>query len=305
MDLRTLRAFVEVVKAGGFSRAADSLFSTQSTVSKAIKQLEDELGAVLLDRLGRRSKLTAAGEIVYRRAQAILLERKDLIAELSDLSGLKSGSLRIGFSVGSSILFASLFAEFRQRHPGIDVRFALHSNKHLKEKLFAGELDLAAMLLPVSEELEWQHVHVEPLMVVMAKDHPLATLEKLELKGVADVPFILFEEDYALNEVILDACKRRGITARVAARSRQIDFIVELAALGVGVAFLPRMLLERRYHPSIRFALLDEPHTQWRIALAWRRGAYLSHAAQEWLALTREMHATDVDPTLEPTAQGA
>jgi DNA-binding transcriptional LysR family regulator len=161
------------------------------------------------------------------------------------------------------------------------------------------------MLLPVTEELEWQYVHVEPLMVVMAKDHPLVTAGKLDIKRVADVPFILFEEDYALNQVILDACMRRGLTAQVVAQSRQIDFIVELAALGVGVAFLPRMLLERRYHPSIRYALLDEPQTEWRIALAWRRGAYLSHAAQEWLALTREMHTTNLNPSREDTAREA
>ena len=293
MEFRTLRAYVEVVKQGGFSRAAEVLFSTQSTVSKAVKQLEDELGMVLLDRVGHRSKLTAAGKIVYRRAASMLVEREDLIAELDDLRGLKSGSLRIGFSVGSSILFAPLFATFRKRYPGVDVRFAVHGSKRLGEMLLAGELDLGAMLLPLPDELEWQYVHVEPLMVLMAKGHPLANCDKVDLTRLEDSPFILFEEDFALNQVILDACERRGITMDIVARSRQIDFIVELVALGVGIAFLPRMLLERRHHPSIRYALLDEPQTEWRIALAWRRGGYLSHAAREWLALTREVHATE------------
>lgn len=295
IELRALRAFVEVVKQGGFSRAADILFSTQSTVSKAVKQLEDELDVTLLDRVGHRSRLTAAGEIVYRRAVSMLVAREDLVAELDDLRGLKSGSLRIGFSVGSSILFAPLFASYRQRYPGIDVRFALHGSKRLTELLLAGELDLGAMLLPLPDELEWQYVHVEPLMVLMAKDHPLAHSDKLDLKRLAHSPFIFFEEDFALNQVILDACERRGIKTQIVARSRQIDFIVELVALGVGIAFLPRMLLERRHHPSIRYALLDEPQTEWRIALAWRRGAYLSHAAREWLSLTREAHPREAE----------
>jgi DNA-binding transcriptional LysR family regulator len=68
MELRTLRAFVEVVRQGGFSQAAKVVFATQSTISKAIKQLEDELGLPLLDRVGHRSQLTTAGDIVYRRA---------------------------------------------------------------------------------------------------------------------------------------------------------------------------------------------------------------------------------------------
>jgi DNA-binding transcriptional LysR family regulator len=68
MEIRTLRAFVEVVRQGGFSQAAKTIFSTQSTVSKAVRQLEDEIGTRLLDRIGHRSTLTVAGEVVYRRA---------------------------------------------------------------------------------------------------------------------------------------------------------------------------------------------------------------------------------------------
>ena len=68
MELRTLRAFVEVVRQGGFSAAAKTLNATQPTISKAVKQIEGELGVALLDRIGHRSEMTAAGEIVYRRA---------------------------------------------------------------------------------------------------------------------------------------------------------------------------------------------------------------------------------------------
>src|SRR5262249_8856964 len=96
MELRTLRAFVEVVRQGGFSQAAKAVFATQSTISKAVKQLEDEVGMPLLDRIGHRSRLTSAGEIVYRRALTMLTEREDLSAELDDLRGLKRGVLRLG-----------------------------------------------------------------------------------------------------------------------------------------------------------------------------------------------------------------
>ena len=81
MELRTLRAFVEVVRQGGFTQAGKKVFATQSTISKAIKQLEDEIGVPLLDRVGHRSRPTAAGEIVYQRAIRMLAERDDLIAE--------------------------------------------------------------------------------------------------------------------------------------------------------------------------------------------------------------------------------
>lgn len=294
MEIRTLRAFVEVVRQGGFSQAAKTVFATQSTVSKAVRQIEDEIGAPLLDRLGHRSTLTVVGEIVYRRAVKILAERESLMAELDELRGLKRGTLRLGLPpVGSSTLFAPLFAIYRNRHPTIDIRLVEHGSDRLEEILHAGEIDLAASLLPVSDEFEWQEVRREPLVAVLKADHAFAEKASITLAELKDQPFLLFESGFALNRIIVDACRRAGIEPSVAARSSQIDFIVELAAAGLGIAFLPRMIAERRSHPAVRHVTLVDPGTEWHIAMIWRRGAYLSHAAKAWLALTQEFHSRD------------
>jgi DNA-binding transcriptional LysR family regulator len=154
MDFRTLRTFVEVVREGGFSQAAKVVFATQSTVSKAVKQLEIELGVPLLDRKGHRSTLTSDGEVVYRRALKILAERDDLVTELDELRGLKQGTLRLGLPlVGSSDLFAPLFATYRSRYPGVEIRLVEHGGDRLKEFLLSGEIELSVSLLPVSPSL--------------------------------------------------------------------------------------------------------------------------------------------------------
>ncbi len=292
MNLRTLRAFVEVVRQGGFSQAAQVVFTTQSSVSKSVKGLEDELGTPLLDRIGHRSQLTAAGEVVYRRAQAMLAERDSLIAELDELRELKRGMLRIGLPpIGSHILFAPLFASYRNRYPGIDIRLVEHGSRQLKETLRAGEVDLAALLAPIDPDFEFQDVRVEPLMVLMAWDHPLAGKKTIDLPSLANLPFILFEEGFALNSIILDACERRGFKPTIVARSGQIDFTVGLVAAGLGVAFLPRMIARQYQHAALSHVLLDEPKTDWHMVLAWRRSAYLPLAARTWLKLASEAHA--------------
>ncbi|OYX14785.1 MAG: LysR family transcriptional regulator [Rhizobiales bacterium 32-66-8] len=294
MELRTLRAFVEVVRQGGFSQAAKVVFATQSTISKAVKQLEDEVGVILLDRVGHRSTLTAAGEIVYRRALTLLAERDDLITELDELRGLKRGILRLGLPpLGSSTLFAPLFATYRSRYPGVEIRLVEHGSKRLEEILGAGEVDFAASLLPVSELFEAQPVRSEPLLALLPAAHPLAQAPRLDLRALAPSPFILFEGGFALNKVILDACANRGVTPTIAARSGQIDFIVALVAAGLGVGFLPRTIAEQRSNPAVARVPLDEPHTDWSMALIWRRGGYLSDAARAWLALTREHYAPE------------
>lgn len=291
MELKTLRTFVEVVRQGGFTQAAKKVFATQSTVSKAIKQLEDEIGVPLLDRMGHRSRPTAAGEIVYQRALRMLAERDDLVAELDELRGLKRGTLRLGFPPIGSTLYAPLFATYRNRYPGIDIRLVEHGSDRLEELVSSGEIDLAASLLPVPEDFEWQELRREPLTVLISTRHELSRRRSLDLPALRDQPFVLFETGFALNRIILNACRRHGFEPAVVARSSQIDFIVELAAAGLGVAFLPRMIAEQRKHPAVRRIPLSEAGTDWHIAMIWRRGGYLSHAGKAWMDLVRNPRA--------------
>ena len=286
MEIRALRAFVEVVRQGGFSRAAEVVFTTQSTVSKAVRQLEDELGFKLLERVGQRSRLTEAGEIVYRRALAMLAQQEDLKTELEELRGLAGGKLRLGFPlIGSSILFARWFAAYRSQYPGVDLRLMEHGSKRLEELVLAGELDLAASLLPVGDEFAWQELRREPVDLLLAADHPLAVRESVTFAELAELPFILYSEGFALTPLIMNACREAGFSPRVATRSSQIDLIIELVATGLGVAFLPRIIAELRPHPATRRIPVGEPEIYWHMAMIWRRNGYLSHAAQAWLAM--------------------
>jgi DNA-binding transcriptional LysR family regulator len=281
MEFQALRMFVEVVRQHGFSRAASVVFSTQSTVSKAVKQLEHELGAPLINRIGHRATVTEIGEVVYRRALRILAERDNLLNELGDLRGLKAGRLRLGLPpVNTSAIFAPAFALYRDRYPAIDIQLVEQGGELLKAKVLAGEVDLAVALLPVSENFGSQEVTREPLVAVLPAHDPLLSRKTVDLPSVQHLPFILFETGYSINRVILDACRRRGFEPTIAARSSQIEFIVALAQSGLGVGFLPRMVAEQR---SVSYVTLGEPHTEWHLAMVWRQGSYLSNAAKAWL----------------------
>lgn len=286
MEFRTLRAFVEVVRQNGFTAAAKTLNATQSTVSKAVRQLEDEFGTPLLDRLGQGQRLTDAGEIVYRRAQKLIADQEDLLAELDALRGLKRGVLRLGLPpLGSGVMFAPLFTRYRQLYPGVEIQLVEYGSARLEEVLRLGEIDFAGSLLPIADDLEWILVRREPLMALLPHHHRLADRDRITLEDLRDEPLILFESGFALNRVIISACRRAGFEPKIAARSSQIDFIVELANAGLGVAFLPEMLDERRPPGGPVSVALDAPETEWRLALVWRRGAFLSDAARAWLDL--------------------
>ncbi|MBK1613856.1 LysR family transcriptional regulator [Rubrivivax gelatinosus] len=288
IKLRALRAFTEVVRQGGFSPAARQVFATQSAVSKAVRQLEDALGFMLLDRSVQPARLTAAGEIVLRRSLVVLAELDDLRGELDELRGLQRGVLRLGLPpIGSSQLFAPVFARFRGLYPGIEVQLVEHGSRRLAEMLRAGELDLAGLLVPMADEFEWQSVREEPMTVLLAEAGPAAADgDSIAFAALAGLPFVLFEAGFALNPMVLDAARAAGLEPHVVASTSQIEFMVELVAAGLGAGFLPRLMAQTRQRPGLRVLTLREPALSWHLALAWRRGGYLSHAARAWLELT-------------------
>jgi DNA-binding transcriptional LysR family regulator len=98
-----------------------------------------------------------------------------------------------------------------------------------------------------------------------------------------DAPFILFETGFAVNRIILEACRRDGFEPIVVALSSRIDFIAELASAGLGVAFLPRMIATQHTSEPTRILPLEGLGAEWTLAMAWRRGAFLSPACNAWL----------------------
>lgn len=287
MELRNLRALVEVSRQGGFSKAAKVLGATQPTITKAVQQLEHDCGAQLLERLGHSVQLTSAGEVVLRRASAMLAEQEHLVAELADLRGLEKGRLKLGLPLlGSSILFAPLVAGFRKRYPGLEIELHEHGSRRLEEAVRSGEIELGASLWPVPEDFDWQEICDEPMMALLPAGHPLSGRSSVKLKELSTSPFVLFDRGYALNAIIATACRKRHITLTEAARSGHPDFIIALVSAGLGVALLPRIVVTSRSEAlSVETVLVDEKDLRWKLGMIWRHNATLSPAATRWLSL--------------------
>ncbi|WPJ95590.1 LysR family transcriptional regulator [Coraliomargarita algicola] len=289
MELRHLEYFVSVVRLGSFTAAAKALGTTQPTVSKALSILEHECGARLLDRLSEGVKVTDLGEVVLRRATAMLAEREYLQAEIAAHKGLVTGHLRLGLpALGSSVLFAPLVAAYRQRYPGIEIDLHEQGSRRLEEMVRSGQIEMGATLAPVPSDFEWQAVVDEPMLALLPRGHPLAGRRAVKFDELVSSPFITFEEGFVLNVILAKACRARNVTLNVAARGAHADFIIALVAAGLGVSLLPRVEVESRGQLSVFTALIDEPDLRWRLGLMWRRSLPLSPAASRWLDLVNE-----------------
>ena len=294
MELKQLRTFIEVARAGGFTQAAHTLHISQSAVSKQVAQLEHNLGAPLFDRLGSHVRLTAAGNVVLQRANDMLRLQQELLSELDDLSHLARGELRLGLPLlGSDALFANLFAEYRRRYPNVQVQLLEGGSLVVEQAVLSGELELGGSLTPKNPSFAYQPFCDEPLDALLPADHPLAEGASVRLEQLAETPFLLYQRSFVLNDRLLQACQQLGFTPKEGGRSGQSDFLVALVAAGQGVVLLPSVVARGLVRPGVvRLKLIAPQGLRWDIAFIWRDGAYLSRAAQAWLELLRERPVT-------------
>ncbi len=291
VELRELRVFAEVVRHGGFSRAAEAVHTTQSTVSKAISRLEDQVGMPLLRRPRGSIELTAAGEVVHRRAQAMLAQRELLGQDLEALTRRSRGTLRLGFSrLETSAFFGRTLAEYRRRHPDVELCLYTDSDSVLVQRLLRGDLDLACLVSPRDPRLEIVELQRDPLMVLLPREHALARRSSLAMSDLEGEPLVLFEDKCPLNDMVLNAFDRAGAAARIALKTSQVGLLLELVAERVGVGFLPRALMQHRPHPRVVAVPLHGINNPWVYTVAWAGDAVLSHAARTWVALARQLH---------------
>ncbi len=299
MDVRTLRYFVEVVRQQSFTRAAEKLFVTQPTISKMLRNLEEELECTLLIREGRRLRLTDSGQALYQRGLNILEEFRQLEAELEDINDVKRGLLRLGVPPMVGTQMAPLIGEFRQHYPGIELIISEFGGLTVQQAVLSGELDLALTALPIDPALPItsQLLFSHPLYVVVPRTSYWLNRSTVAMTELADESILIYNEDFALYRQLLDAFSKHGFTPKIAARSGQWDFLAAMVEAGMGIAILPEPICQRLDSTRLLWLPLA-PTLLWQLGLIWRQGSYLSQGAQAWIARSREFWPHSTAPLL-------
>lgn len=299
MDLRALRYFVETVRHNSFTLAAEHLCVTQSTVSKMLRQLEDEIGQPLLLRDGRQLRLTDAGRVVFERAQQALGLMRELNRELDDLTTLARGELTVGLPPMVNLLFPPVVKAFREQHPEVRLNLRESGGQVIEQQVASGELETGVTVLPADPALGLATLSVgrHPVLVVGPRDAAWTRTSPLELSELAGEPLVLPPDDFSLTRQVRDAFRAIGAEPLIVAQSGQWDFLVAMAAAGLGTTLIPAPLLARlQPDEALAVRALAEPAISWNVALIHAPGRYLSHAARAWLAVC--------EAVLTPAAMG-
>ncbi|CAP54116.1 putative transcriptional regulator, LysR family [Gluconacetobacter diazotrophicus PA1 5] len=247
MDLRHLRYFVAVAERGGFTRAAESLHMEQPPLSQQIRQLEQELGVTLFERLSRGVRLTEAGACLIDQARTILAMDAQFRTDAGGIARGEQGRLRIGLAGAVSLLplIPQAIRLFRDRWPGIVLTMEDSNTPALIDALRQRRLDIAIIRPPVVEpDIATTPLLDEPTVIALPSGHPAGEEEEIDLARIAGEPLIIF--DRALGpgfyDAILSACQAAGFTPAFGQGAPQIASTVPLVAAGLGVSIVPDCL---------------------------------------------------------------
>jgi LysR family transcriptional regulator, hydrogen peroxide-inducible genes activator len=243
MEIHQLRYFCAVARAGSFTRAAEELGIAQSSLSQQIRALERKIGTPLFERLGRSVRLTAFGEALQAPALNILQQVTMAEDSLANLRDGVHGRLRIG--VIPTILpywIAPRIGDFRKTFPDVDLQLVEDSTYRLVEQLQSGDLDIAVASLPVKNpDIICSELFREPLLLAVAKNHPLAEKPPADLRAFMHEPLLLLKEGHCLRDNVLMACTRSKAALRSIFETNQLESIFQLTQSGFGVTVVPAM----------------------------------------------------------------
>ena len=290
VTLKQIRAFLYVAEEGSFTRAADRLFLSQSSLTALIKQLEDTVNLPLLERTTRRVTLSDAGLQFQPVARRLLLELDAALSDLSAVSGLERGT--IGIAAAPSIvtlILPQLIADFSARYTGIRFYLRDDTSAAVQQAVLRREVDIGvASKWADDPDLEFTPLLIDQFGVICPQGHPLMKRKtKLKWTDLEDWRCVGLSTHTGIRTILREQTE---LPASVAAPFYEVSSTTGLEALvsaGLGIAVLPALAAQRQPLVGLGFRDLHGPVAERVVCLITRRGRILAPAAQAFVDLAK------------------
>ncbi|EEM4057112.1 LysR family transcriptional regulator [Salmonella enterica subsp. enterica serovar Kentucky] len=279
MEIRQLEYFVSASLLGNLTRVAERHFVSQPNITIAIKKLETELGVTLFDRKKNKLVLTEEGMFFLQKIEPILIALKNSVAEMKDYRNENGGIVTLGIPPMISLfLFSPLFKHFREIYPEMELSLVEEGTFGLHDKLSAGELDLAIVIInDCPKELVTVPLMTQQHVVCMSGKHPLAKKDSIDWEDLQYEPLILMKKDSWHRKTIIEECTKRGIHTHIFLSSNRIQTNIDLVAKNEGISFILDAV-DLKAEKVITKAMTEPTYVT--IGLAWKKDKYLSYATR-------------------------
>jgi DNA-binding transcriptional LysR family regulator len=277
VELRHFRYFQAVAEELSFSKAAKRLRVAQPALSRAIKELEDDLGALLLARTRRSVALTPAGSVLLRDAATILQQVEETARRVRRTAAGEEGELRLGYIGPPTERFLGrALTEFRRRYPRVSISLQERTPERVWEMVANGRLEIG-LTRPVLAEhalgLRTLPLRKEPLWGVFPRNHPLAQEREVHWRDLRDEPLIILarREGAGLYEAISRACHAEGFSPRLAYTPSLISTVLTYVEAGAGVGVMSDSVTVLGSNRPLEFRSLVPRHAV-ELVMVWSEG---------------------------------
>src|ERR1700723_3194616 len=298
MDFDHLITFLEIAKQGSFSRAGQKLYRSQPAVSAQIRQLEQEYGQKLFDRVGKSVRLTVAGETLLEYAGRLLTLRNESLRAVADQSSTPRGTLAVGANEATCLyVLPDIFAEYSRRFPAVQISIYRNFSHKVLEKVEDGTVDVGIVTMPVkSPSLKVHSIFRDRLMLMVNPRNPLAAYKSVRTSDIAEQPLI-FPKTGFMRQVLDKQFRPYRSRLRVTMELPSVGMIKRFVAADAGVSFISESFASDQVKAGEVKLLTVEGVDLWReLGLVYRRDRSLPRAAQALIALIRE-HKKPAEPT--------
>ncbi|MGG6311998.1 LysR family transcriptional regulator [Paenibacillus macerans] len=291
MELRQLQYTLQIAEEKNFSRAADKLHIAQPSLSQQLSKLEQELGVKLFQRNTSTVELTYAGASFIEHAQKIMDAVAQLRQEMDDISQLRAGRVVVGsMPITGSHLLPYVLPAFKENYPDIQVTLLEDTSLNLEKLTAGGGTDLSLLSLPLQEPtLSYVPIGEEIIDLAVPQGHRLTKLPGVMEHGVKlallqEEPFIVLKKGQGFRKLTVDLCRSAGFEPNVVFESNNIETVQSLVAAGMGITLVPRFIARAKRSELIPAYLpLAEPVPSRTLVIAYRKGRYLSKAAEAFI----------------------
>lgn len=272
-----MQYFIALAETGSFSRAAAASHVTQSTLSDAIRHLEEIVGVALVDRSNRMVSLTPAGDAALARMKALVVDARELVEAARSSHAPLSGRIRLGVipSIAPFFLPRAL-PELRRGYPRLQLHLREGLTRPMLEDLRVGRLDVVLIALPAAvEDFVVDPIAEDSLLVAVAGDHPLAGRRRVSPGELASETLLLLEDGHCLSEHVRAAAPDLAARASDEIRASSLTTLVQMVDNGLGITFVPRIAAEAGILSGTGISLMaiDQRQATRSLALCWRRGS--------------------------------
>ncbi|NOU75823.1 LysR family transcriptional regulator [Paenibacillus sp. LMG 31458] len=283
MELKQLQYFMAICEELHFTRAADKMGVSAPNISQQIRRLEEELGVLLFDRVGKTIVLTEAGAILQEHGAAVLGHLQQASDAIADLKQMQGGSLSIGVLPGDAdLMFNALLLNFHQTYPTISL--SLLETTKITEQVLDRSIDVGVTIGPVSDErLTSIPLFHEEFSLAVSTNDPLATENFIPLSRLNALNMVMFPPDHQCRKLIDRYCMDKGFTLQPHMVTTTLSSLLQMVQSGVGACVLPRLLLDTLQNKDIKVLHLRNPTPSQDICLIYRSDRYVGYAMRTFI----------------------